>query len=47
MKTLHLIAALLLTPFLLAVSSIADEVDKKKDEVISKKPTLTYYYFDG
>mgnify|MGYP004132943029 CR=1 FL=1 len=47
MKSPKMIAVLLYVPFLLAATSLnAVEVDNRA-EVKSKKPSLTYYYFDG
>ncbi|MFT4546615.1 MAG: hypothetical protein ACI8XO_003260 [Verrucomicrobiales bacterium] len=46
MKSFKLLAALLLAPLLFALTANADDKDKN-EEVKSKKPSLTYYYFDG
>ena len=46
MKLLKTIAAILLIPLALSISATADE-GKGKKATSSKKPSLTYYYFDG
>ncbi|MFT4640853.1 MAG: hypothetical protein ACI8T1_004186 [Verrucomicrobiales bacterium] len=46
MSSLKWIFVLLCAPFLLVASITAAEVDKEA-QVETKKPSLTYYYFDG
>lgn len=47
MKFLKVIAVAMLAPMLLLASANADEGKGKKQAATSKKPSLTYYYFDG
>ena len=46
MQTIRILVALLCAPILFASSLTADEKDKKAPAE-TKKPSLTYYYFDG
>lgn len=49
MQSLKMIMTMLCVPFLLATASLnaADVEAQANAEVESKKPSLTYYYFDG
>jgi hypothetical protein len=44
MKSKHILAAILFAPLFLA---IAHAKEKQAEKVADKKPSLTYYYFDG